>query len=503
MKKKIIAALAVTSVGALALAGCTAEQPEPEGVVRVAYGGLPESWGPGAEMEPGYMRVPYETLLSFDENGDVAPNLIASWELNEDGTELTAELQSGVTFHDGEAFDADAVVVNIEAVRDTPGPFSGPFQGVEVEAVDGDTVRFTFGDPTPSFTTLLAARNAPMISPAAIDSGAAQTEPVGTGPWMFDASASVGGSVAVFTSFEEYWGDRPAVASLELYGIGENAAITAGLLSGELDIADTEQSEFPAFEGTDIDTFSFPGIRNQIAFFDRGPGGAFELKEVRQAMCLAIDKDARVAIDPDAESRTHHFAEGNYGYNSDLTDYEFDLEAADELLASVGYPSVVSQISTAPFTNQQTTLYVDGMNQLENVNITINPLSPPEWQSSWNDGAVNGAGLGSNDELTPYDWYKSWFAADAAANVSGVESDELKDAADAAIAAGDTDEAEGLWQEVLAIIQDEALACGHMGGSEIIAYSTDRVANVEAPFTPYEQNSVNYRALTVVAPAEG
>ena len=54
----------------------------------------------------------YETLLAFDENLEIQPLLAESWEMSEDGLSYTFKLREGVKFHDGEPFNAEAVVAN-------------------------------------------------------------------------------------------------------------------------------------------------------------------------------------------------------------------------------------------------------------------------------------------------------------------------------------------------------------------------------------------------------
>ena len=43
----------------------------------------------------------YDTLIRFDQNGNLTPGLAESWKINSDLTELTLKLRHGVTFHDG------------------------------------------------------------------------------------------------------------------------------------------------------------------------------------------------------------------------------------------------------------------------------------------------------------------------------------------------------------------------------------------------------------------
>jgi ABC-type transport system substrate-binding protein len=64
-----------------------------------------------------------ESLLAYEIGGTaVVPSLAESYEANADLTEWTFKLRSGVTFHDGSAFDAQDVVASYTAVWDAASP---------------------------------------------------------------------------------------------------------------------------------------------------------------------------------------------------------------------------------------------------------------------------------------------------------------------------------------------------------------------------------------------
>lgn len=503
MKSAIVKAGVPLFVAALMLAGCSAGgSPEPtdtdteteaSGTLRVNFGQFPENWAPGQENEGGLIRIPYETLLSRGPQGTIEPWLATEWELTSES--LTLTLRDDVVFHDGEPFNAEAVKANIEYIQSNPTPYSGPVQVIsEVEAVDETTVVLHLSSPTPSLPTTLTTRVAPMGSPAAIADGSITTAPVGTSPWAYDESASVAGTRMHFAQFDDYWGETPGFANIDLFAIPEDQAASGALVAGEIDITDSEMTEFPAFENTPIEYFDYPAIRNNLFFFDRGPDGLFADVNLRQAVCYAIDVPQMIQVTGEGEAATQHFAEGELGYNADITGYPTDLDEAQSLYAAAGSPSINTEMVAAPYNAQQIEIYMDQASQIGDFTVTVNTLPPPQFNSEWNAGRYP-LGLGSNDELTPFDWYKSWFAADAPGNPSGTESPALKAAADAAIAAGDSDEATALWAEVTKVIADEALTCGHARGVEIIAYNSDTVAGAAAPAEPWEPNSINYRDL--------
>lgn len=496
-----VAPLAVTG---LLLSGCTAgTDPAPtetsaganDATLRVNFGQFPENWSPGQEMEGGPLRIPYETLLTRGEDGSIQPFLASAWELTPEA--LTLTLRDDVTFHDGTPFDAEAVKANVELVRESATAYSGPLQAISsVDVVDPHTVRLNLAAPTPSMPTTLTTRVLPIGSPAAIADGSIAQTPVGTSPWAYDDASSVIGTRMVFSEFEDYWGEAPGFGNVELYSIAEPEAQAAALVAGEIDVTDTEYEVFPRFEGTSIETVEYPAIRNNLFFFDRGAGGVFESTDLRQAICSAIDVDQMSQVAGEGERATQHFAEGELGYNPEIEGYPTDAAAAESLFAAAGSPAVDVEMVSAPYNNRQISIYMEQVAAvLPEVSVTVTQLPPPEYNGTWNSGRYP-LGLSSNEEQTPFEWYRAWFAADAPGNPSGLESAELKAAADAAIAAGDAPEAEALWAEVTQVIADEALTCAHWRAPELLAWNSETVSGVAAPVEPWEPKSVNYRELT-------
>lgn len=491
------------SVAALVLTGCagsggSAAAPADDTAVntlRANWGSFPENWAPGVSNEPGYTRVPYEMLLNRTQTGEVLPNLATSWEYNDDATALTLTLREGVTFHDGEPFNADAVVANFDYIANTVGgEYGGPLkvQVASVEAVDDSTVTFNLTSRNPEFHAVLSQMNMPIGSPAAIADGSIETNPVGTSPWQYDEAGSVGGTKASFVQYPEYWGELPAFENIELYGVTDVNSVAAGILSGEFDVADTEPEVQSMYESAaNADFYHYPAIRNNITFFDRGPGGQFEDPRVRQALCMAMD-NAAVAALGDGTAQSQHFIEGEAAHNPNITAMDGQLEKALELWEELGNPTVTAEASVAPFTKNETAQRAEQMNQLPNVTITVQEFPPPQWSGNWNSGQF-GLGLGQHSQITPSAWYSTWWAADAGANPAGVEDPELKALADEALAASEEDAPEK-WQAVMQEIADEVLVCSHNQGNEMIAYNTGTVTDVQ-PLLYWEPKQIDYYTI--------
>ncbi|MDT0683137.1 ABC transporter substrate-binding protein [Roseicyclus sp. F158] len=93
---------------------------------------------------------------------EVIPNLAESFEANEDATEFTFRLREGLKWSDGEPFDADDVMFNVEDLLlneefgPTPVRFTSGNQPLSIEKIDDLTVKITFAAPYGTFLQELA-----------------------------------------------------------------------------------------------------------------------------------------------------------------------------------------------------------------------------------------------------------------------------------------------------------------------------------------------------------
>lgn len=87
-------------------------------------------------------KLLYEGLVKYVD-GEIQPVLAEDWKLSDDGTQLTFYLRKGVTFHDGEPFNAEAAIANIESWHINPSFTSlpGVVNYTNIEAVDEYTSR--------------------------------------------------------------------------------------------------------------------------------------------------------------------------------------------------------------------------------------------------------------------------------------------------------------------------------------------------------------------------
>ena len=129
-----------------------------------------------------------EGLTKVNVNGSVTPLLAESWTMDPDGKSYTFKLRRGVTFHDGEAFDASDVKFSFERAKDdksTNKAKKAVFDNIRrVDTPDAHSVILTLDNADPNFLFRIGENTAVILDPKS--AAGAATKPVGTGPFTFD-----------------------------------------------------------------------------------------------------------------------------------------------------------------------------------------------------------------------------------------------------------------------------------------------------------------------------
>ncbi|MBI5653139.1 MAG: ABC transporter substrate-binding protein [Chloroflexi bacterium] len=239
-----------------------------------------------------------ETLVTIDEKGETQPLLAKSWDVSKDGLTYTFVLQSGVKFHDGKAFDANAAKMNIERILDPDVKVGtrGPFMSIgKVEAVDASTVRITLKTPFPALLQAFSMTTSGMLSPTLIEKTAATykniTQPTGTGPYVLKEYTK--GAQLVFAKNADYWGKKPYYDTVTIRIVPEAATRESLLLANQVDaIILPPISDVPALQrNSAVKVITAPS--NRIIFISiNNTVKGLDNPKVRQALNYAVDKEA-------------------------------------------------------------------------------------------------------------------------------------------------------------------------------------------------------------------
>ncbi len=317
----------------------------------------------------------FEGLVTLKEGTtDVIPGLAESWEADPAGTSWTFTLRDGVTFHDGEPFNAEAVCFNFDRWYNFKGPFQlesatyywqtvfGGFSDGKTEslyksceATDETTVVLNLTKPSASFLGALALTNFTFASPKALqefgaDQGSVDEEtgfkptgtygtehPTGTGPFKFESWTR--GDRLVMVRNDDYWGEKSKIERLIFRPIADNAARLQALQNGEIQGYDlVEPQDIATIEGDsslqilDRPPFNvaYVGINQKMPPMDK--------LEVRQAVAAGLDREGVVNnfYAGRGEVATQFMPPSLFGYADDVMKYTYDPAKAKSLLQQAG-----------------------------------------------------------------------------------------------------------------------------------------------------------------------
>lgn len=357
--------VAGTAATALALAGCSVEQPiepgpasadpaddnaptEPvaaqSGVARtltaaVAYEGSdpnPIGTSSGVFLAAGWHV--FEGLYELNMHTYRAEcGLAADAPVQIDDLEYEVTLREGTVFSDGSPLTSADVVNAFE--RNGESDLYGAFLSfiTAVSAPDERTVRFKLNAPMGS---VLQERLALVrVFPATITDEELASKPVGSGPWCYETINAADGGRISFTANHRYTGPWPATCErMEWSVLLDDTRRTDELIDKDvmvMEAAPVVRAEELADAGATVEWV--PGFNLPFLMFncEKPP---FDDVRVRQALLYAIDVDSLIGTYMAGHARAATSLLPDYfrHYHRAATVYSYDPEKARKLLAEAG-----------------------------------------------------------------------------------------------------------------------------------------------------------------------
>ena len=308
----------------------------------------------------------FDNFVQPDKEGQIVGRLVESFDISDDGVTYTFNLRDDVTWHDGEAFDAEDVVATFEmlghpdynggmnrvgdivGVEEFAADPSGDIPGITVE--DEYTVVVEIKEPSATFLPglyfpILPAHEIADIDLTNLEEAPFNSNPVGTGPFVFE-EWDVGDSITV-TANENYYLGTPKVNSV-IVKFGDTVALTSQLQTGAIDILEVDLDGYATFEGdSDFVIYTYPMLSVDYVGYRVGPGRADDTddwlpvyeKSIRQALAYATNKEALVEAAFGVGGYPHDsiFPRGTIADSPNDNPYTYDVNRAKALIEAEGY----------------------------------------------------------------------------------------------------------------------------------------------------------------------
>jgi peptide/nickel transport system substrate-binding protein len=290
-----------------------------------------------------------DKLVDIDEKLEFVPQLATSWQWSPDSKALTMKLRQGVSFHDGEKFDAAAVKFNIERHKTMAGSNRrGELAPVTtVDVVDPYTVRINLSKPFAPLLSMLADRAGMMVSPKAAkaEGNNFAGNPVCSGPFKF--KERVAQDHITLERYDNYWNKAAIHFDRVVFRpIIDPTVRLANLRSGQLDfierVAPSDLKELAAdkrFTVERLTELGYQGITINLGKSEQAKANPLGRDpRVREAFELSLDRAGivQVAMDGEAEVGNQWVQPANPYYAKNVPVPKRDVARAKALLKEAG-----------------------------------------------------------------------------------------------------------------------------------------------------------------------
>jgi peptide/nickel transport system substrate-binding protein len=348
-------------------------------------------------------------LMHIDNNLVAQGDLAESWEVSSDGLEYKIKLREGVTFHNGDAFNADDVLFTFNRSKDPEQSIHSRVIGnvSDLQKLNDYEVKFILKKPQASFLTKAleraSGRAMTIVSRGALNSlGAEQygLTPVGTGPFKI-IQHQKGGSVILEKNKDYYDPERPKIDKVIITPVDGAEPLAAALEAGDVQyvggnpIPSQLVERFKSNSDLSVDIKPGPGFQSiwlnpwrdymRVENFDKPLSDLKKEKgfQVRLAIAKALDRDLFIK---QAKFGFGVAAHGSInpamGFYFDETlastsEQAYDPEGARELMAQAGYPGGKGfpeiKLQTTPNTKRDGLVVANILNQVLGISVVVDP----------------------------------------------------------------------------------------------------------------------------------
>ncbi len=338
----------------------------------------------------------FDSLTDIGPDGSVIPRLATEWESSDDAKTWTFTIRTDATFHNGEPVTMDDVIWSFQKIiDDEKSPTRTYLANVDsIEKVSETQLRFHLKQPFAPFDrNMVILMVVPKMAYQEMGAEAFGRAPIGSGPyrlveWVRDDHMTL-------EAFDGWWGEKPAVETITLRPVPNEASRAAALVSGEVDMV-------PALAPAMIDTLrGREGVKVEVTDgykvvylgFDPALPALSDVR-MRQAIDLAIDRDAitKQLLRGMATPVNQILAPVSFGYDESRAPTPFDPEKARELVQASGYdgsPITLEYPNDAIASADQVAAAIQGYLQAVGVNVRLSSSDYNTFYASWSAKKLN------------------------------------------------------------------------------------------------------------------
>jgi len=299
-------------------------------------------------------RLLYSSLIRFDDRGLPFGDLADSWGISQDGLVYNISIKPNAVWHDGEPVTSSDVLFTVELMRDEasilPEDLLEFWNQVEVNILDETTLQFRLPEPFAPFLDYLTFGIVPEhllngLSYEEIIDTSFNTNPVGSGPYLFERIISENGRITgvQLHLFEDYFGASPYIEDIIFrYYPDTISAMTAYIneeVSG-ISLIDSPILQRALQNPTlNLNTSRLPDLALVYLNLSDPSLPFFQDSDVRRALLTGINRQAIIDRYLDGQALIAHgpILPGSWAYYEGIEKIEYDPELAINILKDAGY----------------------------------------------------------------------------------------------------------------------------------------------------------------------
>ena len=302
------------------------------------------------DVDSDLSQIIYSSLLKYDEQGLLVPDLAENYEINDEKTTYTFHLKKNVSWHDGTPLTANDVLFTFNLIVNPVyrSPLRSNWQGVSANVVDEYTIAFNT-NPYAGFLNnatfgILPKHLWESVKPENFNLTELNLEPIGSGPFKYSSfQKDSNGNILSYklVANPNYFAGKPYLSKLTFnFYTEEDAALDAYNRKEVMGISNLSSSKISAIKNQKSSLIHELNIPRYFAvFLNQTKSVPLADDSVREALNLATDRKALIesVLYGKGSPVYSPVLPGMLGYSSELGKVEADPEKAQQILDSAGW----------------------------------------------------------------------------------------------------------------------------------------------------------------------
>lgn len=332
-----------------------------------------------SDVDRDLVRLLFAGLMKFDEQGNVVPDLAASFTIDPEQTTYTFTLRDDLYWHDGMPILADDIVFTIEKIKNPEfkSPLKSSFNGVSVSRLNDQTVQFVLNEPFAPFLSIMTVGILPEHLWYSIPNFGAQLaelnkKPIGSGPYKFKSLVKeTNGNIKnyILESYDKYHLGQAYIDELTLKFYPDFEVAAAALQNKNVDgLIYLPKSYKETIKNKEVTFKNLHSPQYTAIFFNPEKKALLNDLKFRTALAASVDKEKILneAINNDGQIIHSPILPDSFGYDPELKDEAFDPNKASVMLDELGWKKIENE-QFRKKGEETLTLKLSTVDQAENV----------------------------------------------------------------------------------------------------------------------------------------